>query len=65
MLLEQLVGILPPDKAYKLVDGKTSKTLYCGGLSDMEKEDFEYGKREVGIIHDFDYQEMIIYLGQE
>jgi hypothetical protein len=65
MLLEQLVGILPPDKAYNLVDGKTSKTLYRGGLSDMEKEDFEYGKREVGIIHDFDYQEMIIYLERE
>ena len=65
MLLEQLVGILPPDKAYKLIDSKTSKTLYRGGLSDMEKEDFEYGKREVGIIHDFDYQEMIIYLERE
>ena len=61
MTVEELAGYLPFDKQYVLKD-IYHNTVYKGGLSPMLKADFEYADWEIGMIHDFDYDQMIIYI---
>lgn len=64
MTVGELAGVLPYDKQFVLKD-PNGKTLWSGSHSEMDAEDFMFDDRTVGIIHDFDYNEMIIYLERE
>lgn len=64
MTVDELAGVLPYDKIFVLKD-QAGKTLWKGEHSEMDDEEFAFSDRTVGIIHDFDYDEMIIYLERE
>lgn len=64
MTVGELAGVLPYDKQFVLKD-PYGKTIWSGTHSEMDAEDFKFDDRTVGIIHDFDYNEMIIYLERE
>lgn len=64
MTVDELAGVLPYDKIFVLKD-QAGKTLWEGSHSEMDDDKFAFGERTVGIIHDFDYDEMIIYLERE
>ncbi len=64
MTVYELADVLPYDKIFVLKD-PMGKTLWEGDLSEMEDEEFAFNDRTIGMIHDFDYEEMIIYLERE
>lgn len=64
MTVYELAGVLPYDKIFILKD-PMENTIWEGDHSEMDDDEFAFNDRTVGIIHDFDYEEMIIYLEQE